>query len=147
MPVQKQWTDQRIENIVGNLLRAGVLLSAVVVLCGGVLYLIKYGHAPADYRIFRGEPTDLKSVSGIVRDASVLPGRFDGGGASLPSAPFGTMRTSPRATRSPGFSSKTMDPERPVASLSYSPSQRPASAETSERSPATGTLGEGFFEE
>jgi uncharacterized membrane protein len=75
LPVQKEWTDQRIENIVGNLLRAGVLVSAVVVLCGGVLYLIKYGHAPADYRIFRGEPTDLKSVSGIVRDASTLHSR------------------------------------------------------------------------
>jgi len=75
LPVQKQWTDQRIENIVGNLLRAGVILSAAVVLCGGVLYLIKYGHAPADYRIFRGEPTDLKSVSGIVRDAFALRSR------------------------------------------------------------------------
>jgi len=75
LPVQKQWTDQRIENIVGNLLRAGVLLSAVVVVFGGVLYLLKYGHAPADYRIFRGEPTDLKSVSGIVRDAFTLHSR------------------------------------------------------------------------
>jgi uncharacterized membrane protein len=75
LPVQKQWTDQRIENIVGNLLRAGVLVSAVVVLCGGVLYLIKYGHAPADYRIFRGEPTDLKSLSGIVKDAFALHSR------------------------------------------------------------------------
>jgi len=75
LPVQKEWTDQRIENIVGNLLRAGVLVSAVVVLCGGVLYLIKYGHASADYRIFRGEPTDLKSVSGIVRDAFTLHSR------------------------------------------------------------------------
>ena len=75
MPVQKEWTDQKIENIVGNLLRAGVILSAVVVLCGGVLYLIKYGHVPADYRIFRGEPTDLKSVSGIVRDAFALHSR------------------------------------------------------------------------
>ena len=75
MPVQKQWTDQRIENIVGNLLRVGVILSAVVVLCGGVLYLIEYGHAPADYRIFRGEPTDLKSLRGIVRDAFTLHSR------------------------------------------------------------------------
>jgi len=75
LPVQREWTDQKIEQIVGNLLRAGVILSAVVVLCGGVLYLIKYGHAPADYRIFRGEPTDLKSVSGIVRDAFALHSR------------------------------------------------------------------------
>ncbi len=75
MPVQNEWTDQKIENIVGNLLRAGVLLSAVVVLCGGILYLIKYGHAPADYRIFRGEPTDLTSVSGILRAAFALDSR------------------------------------------------------------------------
>src|SRR6187455_433008 len=38
-----------------------------------------------------------------------------------------------------------MLPERPVASLEYSPSQRPASAEVSE--PATGTGGAGFFDE
>ncbi len=75
MPVQKEWTDQKIENIVGNLLRAGVLLSAVVVVFGGVLYLMQYGHASADYRVFRGEPTDLKSVSGIVRDALALHSR------------------------------------------------------------------------
>ena len=75
MSVQKQWTDQRIENIVGNLLRAGVILSAVVVVFGGVLYLIKYGHVPSEYRIFRGEPTDLKSLSGIVRDAFTLHSR------------------------------------------------------------------------
>jgi uncharacterized membrane protein len=75
LPFQKEWTDQKIENIVGNLLRTGVLVSAVVVLCGGVPYLIKYGHVPADYRIFRGEPTDLKSVNGIVRDAFALHSR------------------------------------------------------------------------
>ena len=75
MAIQREWTDQKIEQIVGNLLRAGVILSAVVVLCGGVLYLMKYGRAPADYRIFRGEPTDLKSVSSIVRDAFALHSR------------------------------------------------------------------------
>ena len=75
MPIQREWTDQKIEQIVGNLLRAGVILSAVVVLCGGILYLMKYGRAPADYRIFRGEPTDLKSLSDIVRDAFALHSR------------------------------------------------------------------------
>ena len=75
MGVERAWTDQKIENIVGNLLRAGVLLSAVVVLCGGILYLIQYGRAPADYRIFRGEPSDLKSVNGIVRYALALHSR------------------------------------------------------------------------
>ena len=58
-----------------NLLRAGVLLSGVVVLCGGILYLIHNGDAQADYRVFRGEPTDLKSVSGILRAAFALDSR------------------------------------------------------------------------
>jgi hypothetical protein len=31
---ERSWTDQRIENVPGNLLRAGVLLSALVVLIG-----------------------------------------------------------------------------------------------------------------
>ena len=42
------WTDQRIEQIVGNLLRAGVILAAAVVLGGGILYLIHHGKEPID---------------------------------------------------------------------------------------------------
>ena len=69
------FTDQKLENMVGNLLRAGVSLSAVVVLVGGVIYLARHGRELADYRIFRGEPSELKSLSGIVRDAFALSGR------------------------------------------------------------------------
>jgi uncharacterized membrane protein len=71
----RDWNDQRIENMVGNLLRAGVSISAFVVLLGGVIYLIRHGRSPADYRVFRGEPTDLKSLSGIVREALGFRGR------------------------------------------------------------------------
>jgi uncharacterized membrane protein len=70
------WTDQRIENIVGNLLRVGVSLSALVVMFGAVIYLARHGRSPADYRVFRGEPTDLKSLSGILHSAL----RFHGQG-------------------------------------------------------------------
>lgn len=69
------WTDQKTENVIGNLLRAGVALAAVVVLAGGVLYLIRHGGSPADYRVFHGEPTDLRQVSGIVHDAFALSSR------------------------------------------------------------------------
>ena len=68
-------TDKRIENILGNLLRVGVGLSAVIVLCGAAIYLTRHGHAPATYRVFQGEPSDLHSVHGIVRDAMHLNGR------------------------------------------------------------------------
>lgn len=75
MTTPSSWTDEKTEYIIGNLLRAGVTLSAIVVLAGGILYLVRYGHSPADYRVFRGEPTDLRHVSGIVRDAAAVHSR------------------------------------------------------------------------
>jgi uncharacterized membrane protein len=75
MLVERAWTDKRIENILGNLLRAGVVFSAVIVFCGGVMYLARHGFAPADYRVFQGEPSDLRTVPGVVREAAGLSGR------------------------------------------------------------------------
>ncbi|MBZ5722078.1 MAG: DUF1634 domain-containing protein [Acidobacteriia bacterium] len=75
MLVKKLWTDQRIEDIVGNLLRTGVSLSAFVVLCGAAIYLVRHGLSPANYRIFYGEPSDLRSLHGIVRGARGLHSR------------------------------------------------------------------------
>jgi uncharacterized membrane protein len=69
------WTDQRVDAIIGNLLRAGVLLAATVVLLGGGLYLVQHGSTVPDYRVFRGEPAYLRGVSGILREARALDGR------------------------------------------------------------------------
>jgi uncharacterized membrane protein len=63
----KEWTDQRIEVIIGSLLRAGVILAASVVLIGGVLYLARHGHETIDYTNFHGEPEALKSIPPVVR--------------------------------------------------------------------------------
>jgi uncharacterized membrane protein len=66
-PFQPQpWRDRRIELILGNLLRTGVLLSAAVVLCGAAIYLARHAHEPANYRVFRGEPSDLRTISGVL---------------------------------------------------------------------------------
>lgn len=75
MTGERTWTDKRIENILGNLLRAGVVFSAFIVFCGAVVYLARHGRAPADYRVFQGEPSELRSVPGIVRDAADVSGR------------------------------------------------------------------------
>lgn len=69
------WTDQQVEQIIGNLLRVGVILAAVVVSLGGVLYLVRHGFHPADYRVFRGEPASLRGLGGIVGDACRLRAR------------------------------------------------------------------------
>ena len=45
----KDWGDQRIEIIIGALLRTGVLLSASVVLIGGIIYLAHHGHEAIHY--------------------------------------------------------------------------------------------------
>ena len=70
-----EWTDHRVETMVGNLLRVGVILSALIILAGGVVFLARHGTEPANYRIFRGEPSDLRHVRGIVRTAAGLRGR------------------------------------------------------------------------
>jgi len=69
------WTDQRVEIIIGNLLRLGVSLSAAVVLFGACIYLARHGTAPVNYRVFREAPADLRHTSGIVRDALEFEGR------------------------------------------------------------------------
>lgn len=65
---RRAWTDNQVEQIIGTLLRSGVIIATVVVLAGGILYLIRYGATLPDYRVFRGEPADLRSLSGIVTD-------------------------------------------------------------------------------
>ena len=68
-------TNEQVERIVGNLLRFGVFAAALIVLIGGVLYLIRFGAAAQNYEIFRGEPAELRSVSRIVRDVVSLDSR------------------------------------------------------------------------
>ena len=46
-------TDTQLEQIVGNLLRAGVTAAAAVVLAGGVWYLASHGAGAVDYRHFQ----------------------------------------------------------------------------------------------
>lgn len=75
MRLEPKWTDEKIENVVANLLRAGVLLSALIVLIGACIYLVRHGHSPVDYRVFRGEPADLRGVRGITHDTISLRGR------------------------------------------------------------------------
>ncbi len=68
-------SDEKLEQVLGNLLRAGVTLSAAVVLAGGIVYLARHGSAVPQYKVFRGEPTDLRQLGGIVDAALALRGR------------------------------------------------------------------------
>ncbi len=71
----RTWTDEQLERVIGDLLRIGVILAATLVLLGGALYLVHYGASVPHYRVFRGEPGDLREVQGIVTEAFSLHSR------------------------------------------------------------------------
>ena len=75
-PQLRPWDDHRIEVILGDLLRSGVVLAAAVVLWGACIYLSRHAHEPADYRVFRGEPSDFRTIPGVIQ--SVISGRGRG---------------------------------------------------------------------
>ena len=74
-PKSQSWDDQRIERIIGILLRSGVLLSAIVVITGGVIYVARHGHSAVDYHVFHGDISPLRTLSGIFSGTLHLSGR------------------------------------------------------------------------
>lgn len=70
-----RWTDERMDNIISVLLRTGVILSAVVVLIGGIMYLVQYRHVVPDYRVFRSEPTSLSHFKSLLAGVATFHSR------------------------------------------------------------------------
>lgn len=67
------WADEQMEQIVGNLLRTGVILAGIVVCLGAILYLGQNGlHEVPNYTTFEGVPADLKSPKGIIKESLTL---------------------------------------------------------------------------
>jgi uncharacterized membrane protein len=67
--------DQRMDQIMAVLLRSGVLLAASLVFIGGIVYLSRHNFPAINYRVFQGEPEELRTVSGILREAGKFHGR------------------------------------------------------------------------
>ncbi|MBO9673169.1 MAG: DUF1634 domain-containing protein [Sphingobacteriaceae bacterium] len=58
--------DRDVEKIVGKLLRFGVITASLVVLLGGILFLVQNGtQGRPDYHIFKGEENDFITFEGI----------------------------------------------------------------------------------
>ena len=64
--------DDRVEQLLGNLLRWGVLIAAAIVALGGVLYLAHHAGTPVDNHVFRGESSELRSLGSIYAGALQL---------------------------------------------------------------------------
>lgn len=58
-------TDEKLEIAIGRMLQSGVLLAAVVVLAGGILYLLHAAGPRPDYSHFHGVAQHLQTPSGI----------------------------------------------------------------------------------
>jgi uncharacterized membrane protein len=70
-----RWTDELVDNVISVLLRTGVILSGIIVLIGGIMYLIQYRHLQPDYHAFRGEPTTLRHLGSILHGVATFHSR------------------------------------------------------------------------
>jgi len=62
--------DARMENIMGMLLRFGVVLASTVVLAGGVFYLQDHRGERVNYRSFVAHPFSLRHPAGLAAGIS-----------------------------------------------------------------------------
>ncbi len=64
--------DKPLETVIGYTLRIGVITAAVLVLAGGVYYLMENAHAPADYHTFQPTAKHALDLAAIVQNALAL---------------------------------------------------------------------------
>jgi uncharacterized membrane protein len=58
----RAWSDHDVEQVIGRLLQAGVILASIVVIAGGTLLLARHGAEATAFSVFRGEASALRSV-------------------------------------------------------------------------------------
>ncbi|SHG59530.1 DUF1634 domain-containing protein [Pedobacter caeni] len=63
----KKVTDRDIQQLIGQVLRYGVLISGAVAIIGGIWYLFQHGSAIPHYTTFNGEPAGYTSLNGILK--------------------------------------------------------------------------------
>jgi uncharacterized membrane protein len=59
-------TDERMDLIIGNLLRIAVIVSALFVLTGCVIYLMRHGLEMPAYGVFAGVPKNLRDLREVI---------------------------------------------------------------------------------
>src|SRR5258705_10964227 len=68
-------TDKRMDQLMGLVLRSGVILAASIVLAGGAVYLARHPFPDINYHVFQGEHKNLRTFSGFFSEAKAFHGR------------------------------------------------------------------------
>jgi uncharacterized membrane protein len=69
----RETEDHAMQTLIGNLLRAGVILSASVVLLGSCVYLFHHGMEKTHYDVFLQAPAEMRDAGGIVKNTFAGP--------------------------------------------------------------------------
>jgi uncharacterized membrane protein len=64
--------DQKLEVLIGYTLRIGVITAAMIVLLGGVLYLVGNGTTAPSYRSFHAAARHSDNLAGMARNIRAL---------------------------------------------------------------------------
>ena len=70
--VPRRWTDEAVEQLLGGLLRVGVIVATAIAGLGAALYLARHGGQVVAFRDFRGEPGALRTLHGIAAGVLAL---------------------------------------------------------------------------
>lgn len=75
MNTDENKSDERFRFMISNVLRFGVSLSAILIIIGGVLFFVQNPNPVFDYVTFKDEPSNLKDIVLIVRNAFSFNGK------------------------------------------------------------------------
>jgi uncharacterized membrane protein len=64
-----------MQRVISLVLLFGVLASAALVVLGGALYVFRHATVTADYAVFRGTPSELRTFRGVMAAAFHFSGR------------------------------------------------------------------------
>ena len=67
--------DKKMEILMGNMLRYGVLISALFVFSGAIIYLVQHGGEKPQYKLFVGEPLRFINLKLILKNAFKVQAR------------------------------------------------------------------------
>lgn len=65
MDLKMKFKDKDMQLLLGQVLRAGTIISISIVFIGGVVFLYRHGFSIANYRVFNGVPDFVQHPSGI----------------------------------------------------------------------------------